>query len=104
MQPITIQYAVWVRKDWSARWQHSIIHVTESDGVGRITVDKQMASICAAPIHWIVFNKIDQMDSFEMVVDVRRGRCASFMIRTTTVSEIFGGQTNSSILVVYNFL
>ena len=29
-----------------------------------------------------------------------RGRCASFIILTTTVSEIFGGQTNSYILAV----
>ena len=51
-------------------------------------------------------NKIDKMDSkigFEIsliVVEAKRGRCASFMILTTTVSEIFGGQTNSSILVL----
>ena len=40
---------------------------------------------------------------FEMsliVVEAIRGRFASFMILTATVSEIFGGQTNSSILVV----
>ena len=40
---------------------------------------------------------------FEMsliVVEAIRGRCASFMVLTATVSEIFGGQTNSSILVV----
>ena len=40
---------------------------------------------------------------FEMsliVVEAISGRCASFMILTATVSEIFGGQTNSSILVV----
>ena len=41
---------------------------------------------------------------FEMsfvVVEAIRGRCASFMVLTTpTVSEIFGGQANSSILVV----
>ena len=47
----------------------------------------------------IVFNKIDKMDSkidFEMsliVVEAMRGRCASFMILTATVLEIFGGQT-----------
>ena len=46
------------------------------------------------------------MDSnifFEMsfiVVEAIRGRCAGFMILTTTVPEIFSGQTNSSILVV----
>ena len=28
------------------------------------------------------------------------GRCASFMILTATVPDIFGGQTNSSILVL----
>ena len=45
------------------------------------------------------------MDSkivFEMsfiIVEAIRGRCASFMVLTSTVSEIFGGQTNSSILV-----
>ena len=35
-----------------------------------------------------------------IVVEAIRGRCVSFMILTTTVPEIFGGQTNSSILVV----
>ena len=59
-----------------------------------------------APIRRIVFKQIDKMDSeigFEMsliVVESIRGRCASFTILTATVSEIFGGQTNSYILVV----
>ena len=35
-----------------------------------------------------------------IVVEAIRGRCASFMILTATISEIFGEQTNSSILVV----
>ena len=33
-----------------------------------------------------------------IVVEAIRGRCAIFMILTATVSEIFGGQANSSIL------
>ena len=36
-----------------------------------------------------------------IVVEAIRGRCASFMSLPATVSEILGGQTNSSILVVY---
>ena len=40
------------------------------------------------------------LDMSLIVVEAIRGRCASFMILTATVSEIFGGQTNSSILVV----
>ena len=65
-----------------------------------------MFGVLDVRIHLIVFNKIDKMDSkidFEMsliVVETIRGRCASFMILTATVSEIFGGQTNLSILVV----
>ena len=53
-----------------------------------------------------MFNKIYKIDSticFEMsliVVKAIRGRCASFMVLTATVAEIFSGQTNSSILVV----
>ena len=46
---------------------------------------------------------MDSKICFEMiffVVDVIRERCASFMIITATVSEICGGQTNVSILVV----
>ena len=35
-----------------------------------------------------------------IVAEAIRGRCASFMILTVTVSEIFGGQTNASVLVV----
>ena len=47
------------------------------------------------------------MDSnfFEMnfiVVEAIRGRCASFTVLTATVWKIFGGLTNSSILVLYN--
>ena len=66
-------------------------------------------SMCAmfwivdVPIRLIVFNKMDSKIGFEMsliVVEAIRGRCASFMILTATVSEIFGGQTNLSILVV----
>ena len=34
-----------------------------------------------------------------IVVEAIRGRCVSFMILTATVSEIFGGQTKSTILV-----
>ena len=40
---------------------------------------------------------------FEMsliIVEAIRGRCASFMILMATVSEILGGETNSTILVV----
>ena len=46
---------------------------------------------------------MDSKIGFEMsliVVEAICGRCGSFMILTATVSEIFGGQTNSSILVV----
>ena len=35
-----------------------------------------------------------------IVVEEIRGQCASFMILMATVTEIFGGQTNSSVLVV----
>ena len=45
---------------------------------------------------------MDSKIGFEMsliVGEAIRGRCASFVI--LTVSEIFGGQTNSSILVVW---
>ena len=41
-------------------------------------------------------------NSFEIsliVVEAICGRCASFTVLITTVSDIFGGQTNSSILV-----
>ena len=46
---------------------------------------------------------MDSKIGFEIsviVVEAIRGRCVSYMILTATVSEIFGGQTNSSILVV----
>ena len=60
----------------------------------------------SAPIGGIVVNiiyKIDSKIGFEMnliVVEAIRGRCASFTVLTATVSEIFGGQTTPSILVV----
>ena len=46
---------------------------------------------------------MDSKICFEMisfVVEAIRERCASFRSLTATVSEIFGGQTNLSILVV----
>ncbi len=36
-----------------------------------------------------------------IVIEEIRGRCASFTVLTATVSEIFGGQTTPSILLVY---
>ena len=46
---------------------------------------------------------MDSQIGFEIsliVVEAIRGRCASFMILTATGSDICGGQTNVSILVV----
>ena len=46
---------------------------------------------------------MDSKIGFEMnliVFKAIRGRCASFTVLTATVSEIFGGQTTPSILVV----
>ena len=46
---------------------------------------------------------MDSTIGFEMnliVVKAIRGRCAGFTVLTATVSEIFGGQTTPSILVV----
>ena len=46
---------------------------------------------------------MDSNIGFEMnliVVEAIRGRCASFTVLTATVSEILGGQTTLSILVV----
>ena len=46
---------------------------------------------------------MDSKIGFEMnviVVESIRGRCASFTFLAAAVSEIFGGQTTPSILVV----
>ena len=79
----------------------------ETNGVGRITVNKQMAeTICASGQRRFAeffLNKMYGKIGFEMsliIVEAIRGRCASFMIQMATVSEIYGGQTNSSVLVV----
>ena len=48
---------------------------------------------------------MDSEIGFEMsliVVETIRGRCARFKVITATVSEIFGGHTNSSIVVLFN--
>ena len=45
-------------------------------------------------------SKIGFEISLIIVVEAIRGRCASFMSLPATVSEIFGGQTTPSILVV----
>ena len=68
------------------------------------------ATICASGhrrfAEFYCFNIIDKMYSnigFEVsliVVEAIRGRRASFMILTATGSDIFGGQTDSSIFVV----
>ena len=79
--------------------------VTET-GNGRIKCGDDLC-FWSAPISLIVFtktiNKMDNKIGFEMsliVVEAIRGRYTSFMILTAMVSEIFGGQTNSPILVV----
>ena len=46
---------------------------------------------------------MDSKIGFKMnviVVEAIPGRCASFIVLTATVSEIFGGQTTTSILLV----
>ena len=46
---------------------------------------------------------MDSIIGFEMsliVFEAIRGRYESFMVLTATVSEMFGGQTNSSIILV----
>ncbi len=67
------------------------------------------ATVCALRqrrLAELLLNIIYKMNSkigFEMnliVVEAIRGRCASFTVLTATVSEIFGGQTTPSILVV----
>ena len=47
---------------------------------------------------------MDSKIGFEInviVVEAIRGRCTSLTVLTATVSEIFGGQTTPSILLVY---
>ena len=51
--------------------------------------------------------KMDRNIGFEMnliVVDSIRGRCASFMVLTATVSEIFGGHTLKTEVLKCNTL
>ena len=51
-------------------------------------------------INFLMWYFLDSKISFELSLIVSiYGRCASFTVLTATVSEIFGGQTNSSILV-----
>ena len=66
------------------------------------------AIICAsgqrrfAELFLLKLIKMGRKIGFEMsliIVEAIRGRCVSFI--PTTVSEIFGGQTTPSILVVY---
>ena len=50
---------------------------------------------------------MDSKICFEMslfVVEAIRGRCASFMILTETVSEICGGHYLSMVCFSYNFM
>ena len=120
MQPITIQFAIregYVRTIQISR-KINIIQIDLPDGStsalplayssGRcLGYQRRLAELFFIKmIKWTVFHKNYKMDSkigFEMsliVVEAIHGRCASFMVLTATVSEIFGGQTNSSILVV----
>ena len=64
------------------------------------------ATVCAsrqrrlAEMFFYIIYTMGSKIGFEMgfiVVEAIRGRCASFTVLTATVSEIFGGQTNSSI-------
>ena len=71
---------------------------------------KLAATLCAsgqrrfAELFFNIIYKMDSKIGFEIsliVAEAIRGRCASFVILTATVSEIFDEQTNSTILVVY---
>ena len=57
-----------------------------------------LSQMVACLMWYFLYSKI----CFEIsliVLEAICGRCASFTVLTTTVSEIFGGQTNPSILV-----
>ena len=113
MQPTTIQFSVrlrvgYVRTTRISR-ENNIIQIDLPDSSTNISLTCMFTGDVwgtRCPDSLNCFNKTDKMDSkigFEMsliVVEAIRGRCTSFMIHTATVSEIFGGQTNSSILVV----
>ena len=48
---------------------------------------------------------MDSKLGFEMsliVIEAIRGRCANIVIPTARVSDVFGGQTNSYILVAHS--
>ena len=76
------------------------------NGVGRIKINGgDNLSFGSATIRLLVFTKIDKMGSTILLmsfifVQATRWRCASFMSLPAIVSEIFGGQTTPSILVV----
>ena len=109
MQPITIQFAVRVGYLWTI-----ILWISRENNI--IQIDLQIAAPAPCHLHvylgdvwrrptsadWLnCFNNIYKMENkigFGMsliVVEAIRGRCASFMVLTATVSEIFRGQTNS---------
>ena len=76
----------------------------------RIRANQMAAIICASGERRFgtlllqkLIKKKGSKIGFEMsliIVEAIRGRCASFMSLPATVSEIFGGQTTPSILVV----
>ena len=117
MQPITIQFAVrvgYVRTIRISRENNKIhidlpdgstdelLHVYLGDdgvfGLGLPTAVLELNS------DWLdCFNNMDRKIGLEMSLIVVEAiyvhaRCAGFTILTATVSDIFGGQTNSSIL------
>ena len=79
-------------RDWERSWPNEMAVTVCASGQRRF-----------AELFLIKIDKMDRTIGFEIsliVVEAIRGRCASFMILTATVSEIFGLQTNSSILVL----
>ena len=101
MQPITIQFAVrvgYVRTIRISR-ENNIIQIDLPDG-STSALPACLSGRCFGYQRRLAVDSNICLEMSLIVVEAIRGRCASFMVLRATVSDIFGGQTNSSISVV----
>ena len=96
MQPITIQFAVRVVCVMTIRISReiNIMQIDLPDGSTSALAHVYLGDIWCTSADWLNC-KMDSKIGFEMsliVVEAIRGRRASFMVLTATVSEIFGGR------------
>ena len=107
MQPITIQFAVRVGKDYTPLhvylccvWVVIYVKYITYDGLLHNTLALDVDTVQVYTANSRLTHEKALCEMSLIIVEAIHRRCASFMSLPATVSEIFGGQTTPFILVV----